>query len=253
MGIKFHCPNGHKLNVKSYLAGKRGICPHCGAKFRIPADAPLQATGDEEDHEAELVAAAAIVPSEPVAMPTLAAVAMPAARAEMPVIVASAAPVSPVALPKVAVTTVPVPPIAPTQGATTALPLDPIADSPSAVWYVRPPSGGQFGPAHGDVMRKWLGEGRVSADSLVWRDGWPDWKPAATIFPSLGALHTAVTPVVTARPVVNGAPTGSISTSMRTVRPRKQSNGFSVGVVVVLGLLSVTLLGVFVVVVFGLG
>ncbi|HEX2476661.1 MAG TPA: hypothetical protein VHK01_18050 [Lacipirellulaceae bacterium] len=37
MGIRFSCPNGHKLNVKENLAGKRGICPACGAKFVIPS------------------------------------------------------------------------------------------------------------------------------------------------------------------------------------------------------------------------
>ena len=36
MGIKFHCPNGHKLNVKAFLAGKKGICPKCGTKMLIP-------------------------------------------------------------------------------------------------------------------------------------------------------------------------------------------------------------------------
>lgn len=36
MGIRFACPNGHKLNVKEHLAGKRGICPDCGVKFIIP-------------------------------------------------------------------------------------------------------------------------------------------------------------------------------------------------------------------------
>lgn len=36
MGIRFSCPNGHKLNVKTFLAGKRGVCPQCGAKFVIP-------------------------------------------------------------------------------------------------------------------------------------------------------------------------------------------------------------------------
>ena len=42
MGIRFNCPNGHKLNVKEFLAGKRGVCPQCGAKFIIPeqAEAP---------------------------------------------------------------------------------------------------------------------------------------------------------------------------------------------------------------------
>src|SRR5688500_2225794 len=38
MGIKFRCPNGHKLNVKSFLAGKRGVCPDCQATFRIPEE-----------------------------------------------------------------------------------------------------------------------------------------------------------------------------------------------------------------------
>jgi hypothetical protein len=36
MGIRFSCPNGHHLHVKSFLAGKRGICPHCDVRFEIP-------------------------------------------------------------------------------------------------------------------------------------------------------------------------------------------------------------------------
>jgi hypothetical protein len=36
MGIRFLCPSGHKLNVKSFLAGKRAICPQCGAKVVVP-------------------------------------------------------------------------------------------------------------------------------------------------------------------------------------------------------------------------
>ena len=36
MGIRFSCPAGHKLHVKEHLAGKRGICPACGAKVVIP-------------------------------------------------------------------------------------------------------------------------------------------------------------------------------------------------------------------------
>ena len=38
MGIRFNCPNGHKLNVKAFLAGKRGICPDCDAKFIVPLE-----------------------------------------------------------------------------------------------------------------------------------------------------------------------------------------------------------------------
>ena len=36
MGIKFYCPNGHKVNVKSFLAGKKGLCPKCGVRVDIP-------------------------------------------------------------------------------------------------------------------------------------------------------------------------------------------------------------------------
>jgi hypothetical protein len=72
---------------------------------------------------------------------------------------------------------------------------DPLAEAGDAVWYVRPASGGQFGPASGEVMRSWLGQGRVGADSLVWREGWPDWRQAAKVFPQFGAGQPAPLPV----------------------------------------------------------
>jgi len=36
MGIVAICPNGHRIKVKDELAGKKGICPTCAARFRIP-------------------------------------------------------------------------------------------------------------------------------------------------------------------------------------------------------------------------
>jgi hypothetical protein len=41
MGIRFLCPNGHRLNVKSFLAGKRAICPDCGARVLVPNPEPI--------------------------------------------------------------------------------------------------------------------------------------------------------------------------------------------------------------------
>jgi len=41
MGIKFLCPNGHKLNVKSFLKGKKAICPKCGARVLVPDDSQI--------------------------------------------------------------------------------------------------------------------------------------------------------------------------------------------------------------------
>ncbi|MBN2474244.1 MAG: DUF4339 domain-containing protein [Pirellulales bacterium] len=66
-----------------------------------------------------------------------------------------------------------------------------MAEAGDAVWYVRPASGGQFGPASGEVMRTWLDEGRVGVDSLVWREGWRDWQEAAEVFAQLGAGRQA--------------------------------------------------------------
>jgi len=52
MGIRFECPNGHPLNVKEFLVGKRGICPECDARFIVPATsggrAETVANGDSE-------------------------------------------------------------------------------------------------------------------------------------------------------------------------------------------------------------
>lgn len=38
MGIVAYCPNDHRVKVKNDLAGKKGICPTCGARFRIPLE-----------------------------------------------------------------------------------------------------------------------------------------------------------------------------------------------------------------------
>jgi len=38
MGIRVVCPNGHRLHLKTQLAGRRGLCPDCGARFRIPTE-----------------------------------------------------------------------------------------------------------------------------------------------------------------------------------------------------------------------
>ena len=78
-----------------------------------------------------------------------------------------------------------VPPMSPPEAG------DPLAEAPDAKWYVSPPGGGQFGPANADMMRTWIAEGRVTADSLVWREGWDDWAEASTVFPQLASPETA--------------------------------------------------------------
>jgi hypothetical protein len=38
MGIVAYCPNRHRVKVKEDLAGRKGICPTCGVRFRIPLE-----------------------------------------------------------------------------------------------------------------------------------------------------------------------------------------------------------------------
>jgi hypothetical protein len=172
MGIRFYCPNGHRLNVKDFLAGKRGICPHCEVRFRIPPESEIPKGSPRVKPGSTAALGSAPERGIPVA---------PRRRSNSSIL----------------------------QTATIDKPLvsvqvrsneevhsnehDPIEEAPDSVWYVRPPAGGQYGPAKGEVVRRWIAEGRVSADSLVWREGWSDWKLAGPIFPSLVGLNAMPT------------------------------------------------------------
>ncbi len=160
MGIRFYCPNGHKLNVKEFQAGLKGICPYCGTKIQIPTESTRSPSkkGDERAVEPD----AAELPAEGQSLP---AVVSDRADAGVPTVEPASSP----------------PP------AESAGRADPLAEAGDVVWYVRPPNGGQFGPAGADVMRTWISEGRVSPDCLVWREGWRDWQEASHVFPTSAA------------------------------------------------------------------
>ncbi len=235
MGIRFYCPNGHKLNVKDHQAGQKGICPHCGVKIQIPWHSTRPSSHEAETHMEGGIAEAPApttamgpLPTvvEPMA-PTVTAAAMPTVAipqqpmAAVPVANPAMQPVyAQAAIPTVAVpyTAQPAAPYAaqpatpytaqqatpyvaqqatfaaspaPPAPAPPAAAADPLAEAGNVVWYVRPSAGGQYGPAPTDVMRSWLAEGRVTADSLVWREGWRDWQEAVNVFPQLSAQPMA--------------------------------------------------------------
>ncbi|HUP80589.1 MAG TPA: DUF4339 domain-containing protein, partial [Pirellula sp.] len=54
-----------------------------------------------------------------------------------------------------------------------------------AKWFVRPPSGGQFGPAPSQLLVSWIAESRVTSDSFLWREGLDEWQQASTLLPEL--------------------------------------------------------------------
>lgn len=147
MGIRFYCPNGHKMNVKDFQAGKTGICPVCDVKMPIPLESTRPSSRQEQSPSPTTITQQPPIP------------VLPNLNTESDSSAAMVFSTSPEA--------------------------DPLAETANVVWYVRPFGGGQFGPATTDVFRDWLAEGRLSPDSLVWREGWSVWKEAGEVFPQL--------------------------------------------------------------------
>jgi hypothetical protein len=307
MGIRFYCPNGHKLNVKAFQAGRQGICPYCGVSVEIPVESTRPSSKELRDqHDYPLspgptgspatpgAAASALPKAEPIgsiasserpftsplftpaasgdpaaaapqgsylpfpstALPqTAAAPQTPAFMTPMPPESAAPAVVSapmaamPYTAPQptapAAASSAPAAPPAPPQVAG-----DPLSESPGAVWYVRPASGGQFGPATAEVMRGWLAEGRVGADTLVWREGWREWQDASATFPQLkpdeaadffsGLASGSATPAT--------SPAGAIHS--QPVPSQHHSNASSAVIIVVLVIAVLVLLAVLVMALF---
>ncbi|MFV1965088.1 MAG: DUF4339 domain-containing protein [Pirellulaceae bacterium] len=227
MGIRFYCPNGHKLNVKDFLAGKRGICPRCSARFRIPQESQVSKDAPKTR------------PTDPAAIPEPQAVGASTAATEVEQL-----PLGRLDMPPEPVLHAPAPE------------SDPIAEAPQAVWYVRPPSGGQFGPARGDVMQRWIIEGRVSADTLVWREGWPDWRAAGPLFPTLSSESPTSNPALDEPTEIKVDTDDDVSLGRRATLPHRNAVGSrqkSVAMVVTLTLVILALLVVLVFVLHGVG
>ncbi|MFK8113103.1 MAG: GYF domain-containing protein [Rubripirellula sp.] len=174
MGIRFACHACDKrLNIKQDLAGRRGICPACAARFRIPlSDA-------EHSTPVDLPVATTTAPVGQVVSP------VQQIEASKPVV--SDPQPSAVPSPQVATDSEPAaePENVPKQESASSVNV--LEVDPQATWYVRPPSGGQYGPASSIVLKQWIGEGRVAANALLWRDGWPHWRDAKEVLPELAS------------------------------------------------------------------
>jgi hypothetical protein len=157
MGIVAFCPHGHRINVKASLAGKKGLCPTCGAKFRIPA-----AAGGEP-------------PSAARGLPTARLLEMASdIVATLPRVLSFDA-VQPAAEP---VFQPPPQPLAPPPPA-----LHPVlAERPDLEWCIAIPGGEPTEPLSADSMQAWLESGQVAGNEVVWRSDWPEWRPARDVF-----------------------------------------------------------------------
>ena len=232
MGIRFYCPNGHKLNVKAFQGGQRGVCPHCGVGVDIPLESTRLSSRQLRAQQRQGASRGVGSGSNDAAgRNTSLPGEVRKSNGEHIVVsgptATSAPPLGNRFSPSIGLETNPLenfPSQSPgtpagqnaSQGATQGpgsvfaggsgeeiaqsprLPSgspaapgisDPLQEAPEVVWYVRPSSGGQYGPATRDIMRVWISEGRVAADSLVWREGWRDWQEAASVFPQLVAAE----------------------------------------------------------------
>ncbi len=153
MGIHFVCHLcSYGLHVKDFQAGKRGKCPNCQGSFRIPtSDASYSFAIDDG------LGNSAVAQSEPGNLSYPASVVTPTPDLND--------------LPNPISKSVPLPAA--------------LAFAPDVKWFVRPPNGGQFGPAPSQLLVSWIAESRVTGDSFLWRDGLAQWQLASELLPEL--------------------------------------------------------------------
>ncbi|WP_147870474.1 DUF4339 domain-containing protein [Stieleria maiorica] len=203
------------MNIKSELAGRRGVCPECGTRFRIPlADAEFsspiatprpaaaaidtQATGIEVNRvEADAVAedfSASSPQAENASTEAAAAAGTATATATSSVTAAGSSPTEDA------------------EGTFAGEAPEILSGDSAATWYVRPPSGGQYGPATSEMLKIWIGEGRVAKTALLWKDGWPQWREASDALAEI-ADSLPGAPSTTAIEPFSDAPSGSKMTT----------------------------------------
>jgi hypothetical protein len=96
-------------------------------------------------------------------------------------------------------------------------------------------------------MRQWIAEGRVTADSLVWRNGWPDWLNAGNVFDSLPKVATPTDKL-------SETPAPELLRSSSTpVSRRRKSDRTTMTAVIFLLLAALLLTGALLLAVFGTG
>ncbi len=213
MGIRFACHScQYALHVKDFQAGRRGKCPECKTVFQIPnADSPTSIpvenaaaapatdkapapTGQQPVHKQQADQPSSNQPSsEQVADQPQASAPSPNAPVAQETVAETAAGETP----------------SPT-AAEAPSPAAPV----SAAWYLRIADGQQFGPVDEATFMGWLAEGRVTLESFVWRDGWPEWSPATQAFPAHFVSSPPTTPRATTVAPPAAAPPPAPSTQI---------------------------------------
>ncbi len=150
MGIRFKCHHCQApLNIKSELANKRGVCPHCHGKFRIPSNSQeLSLSLPDVD--------------QPSTLPLSKAKSMKPTAADRNI-----------------------EPVVVSQVTTSTASADTPRNEPTAteeLYFVRPPSGGEYGPASTATIELWISQRRLTAETLVCKVGSSKWVKAREVF-----------------------------------------------------------------------
>jgi hypothetical protein len=223
MGIRFSCHLcNHPLHVKDYQASKRGKCPKCQGSFRVPPkDADFSLAIDESANSIQ--PANLGKPLAPSDSKIVAPTAKPKAAAEPKPQVQPRTKNPPASIPKPA----------PEANGHPSMPpsLLPLIDSR---WYVRPPSGGQYGPATTQMLMDWIAEKRVTADALLWREGLDSWLSARELVPESFGGSSALgiddpPPPAVAKPTSPTTKTPTAKTPTASIAPTVPANGTATG------------------------
>ena len=235
MGIRFSCHMCNQpLHVKDFQAGKRGKCPKCQGSFRVPAKDSDFSLAVEESAAIPVIgkstvqsklkskASSVLDAKMPEKKPLAKSVSPP--RPDPRTVSTESASVQSTSQikPKDTLTQKPAekPTEKPLEADALTMPasLLPLLD---VRWFVRPPSGGQYGPATTQMLLDWIGQKRVTADSLLWREGLTTWVSARELVPeplggqssSGNAVSHDIRPPVPAPPTIAPSSTTSVAST----------------------------------------
>lgn len=199
MGIRFRCHHClERLNIKETLAGKRAVCPHCKKKFRIPPqDQELSLVIEETT--ARLLDETSVPTSKgPASTDPFASLhqrkgakvsikstqSTKQSNSTKPTNVSKKSRVSMARAeskdPGLSGTSER--PAASLRKGSKLVVTKPTETSSETLYMVRPPSGGEYGPAPKSTIESWIDQRRVTGDSMVSVEGTDEWQEAKKVF-----------------------------------------------------------------------
>ncbi|MDR2643730.1 MAG: DUF4339 domain-containing protein [Planctomycetaceae bacterium] len=155
MGIRFFCPNGHKLHVKSHLAGLKGYCPECGVELVVPLASTRKSSkeGGEPINNTDAKTQSQNKSNQN--------------QNPHPDIISM---------------------FGDSANESAVISQNPILQDQSIDWYIyNAENGNQQGPLKGQAVQKLIQLRQIKPQFFVWREGLKDWVLASSIFPELGS------------------------------------------------------------------